>query len=53
MDVPKYVPDHFRVLNLISGLTREVNLLFPSTHALFCLLYNHSHVLNNGKNGIP
>ena len=26
------IPDLFRVLNLISGLTREINLLFSSTH---------------------
>ena len=37
------IPDLFRVLNLISGLTLEINLVFPSTRVLFCLLYKHSH----------
>ena len=30
------IPDLFRVLNLISGLTREINLLFSSTNARIC-----------------
>ena len=36
------IPDLFRVLNVISvyrDITREINLVFPSTHVLFCLLY--------------
>ena len=40
------IPDLFRVLNVgaaneweISCSTREINLVFPSTHVFFCLLY--------------
>ena len=32
------IPDLFRVLNMISCLTREINLAFPSTRVFFCLL---------------
>ena len=33
------IPDLFRVLNMISCSPREINLIFPSTHVFFCLLY--------------
>ena len=41
------VPDLFRVLNMISHdkitcSTREINLVFPSTHVFFCLCKGQS-----------
>ena len=41
------IPDLFRVLNMISCSTREINLVFPSTHVFFCLLYKQNSVKNN------
>ena len=35
------------VLNMISCSTREINLVFPSTHVFFCLLYKQNSVKNN------
>jgi hypothetical protein len=53
------IPDLFWVLNMISHelwaprmseiscSTREINLVFPSTHVFFCLLYKQNSVKNN------
>jgi hypothetical protein len=52
------IPDLFRVLNMISHewaqrtseipcSTREINLVFPSTHVFFCSLYKQNSVKNN------
>ena len=41
------IPDLFGVLNMISCSTREINLVFPSTHVFFCLLYKQNSVKNN------
>ena len=29
------------ISNDIYDMTREINLVFPSTHVFFCLLYKH------------
>ena len=35
------IPDLFLVLNMISGSTLEINLVFPHTHVLFAIYNNH------------